>query len=310
MPRRAPANAPLHFTGRYAKRNLREAVKLQRLVSADDALARRLVRYGRLEHHACGDFLMRQGDPDNDLALILSGEVSIQINGREVARRGAGTHVGEMALVDILARRSASVVALEPTVTLHLSEPRFTSVATEFPVLWRRIAVEVAARLRERSRMIRSPNNEPVVFIGSSSEALSVANEVHRQLEQKPVVATTWTDGVFRASQTAIESLVNLAAVADVACLVLSADDVTVSRGTTHHSPRDNVTFELGLLIGSLGRDRVFLLKPRGVDIRIPSDLLGVTWLEYARGGPQPLRRRLGPACTTVWRRIKELGPR
>jgi predicted nucleotide-binding protein len=263
-----------------------------------------------VNHHKPGDVLMRQGAPDNHLLLILSGDVSVQINGREVAHRTAGNHVGEMALVDILARRSASVIALEPTVTLQLSEPRFTALAKNYPELWRRIAVEIASRLRERSRTIRAPNSEPVIFIGSSSEALTIANEVHRQLDLKPVVARIWTDGVFRASQTAIESLVSLSASADFACLVLSADDLTVSRGKRTESPRDNVTFELGLLIGALGRDRVFLLKPKKVDIRIPSDLLGVTCLEYARGGPVPIGKRLRSACRAVWQQVQALGCR
>ena len=282
----------------------------QRLVAADDALARRISRAGVLAHYAPDEILLRQGDPDNQLLMILSGQVSVQINGREVARRDAGQHVGEMALVDTLATRSATVVATRPTSALHLSEQTFSALARTNPELWRRVAAEIAARLRERSSAIRHPNDSPVVFVGSSTEALSVASEVYRQLDKHQLAARNWTEGVFEASKTAIESLVSLAAAADFACLVLSADDVVLSRGRRRRSPRDNVVFELGLLIGSLGRDRVFLLKPKGIDVRIPSDLLGVVWLEYARGGPHPLNKRLRPACRVILRRVKDLGPR
>jgi CRP/FNR family transcriptional regulator, cyclic AMP receptor protein len=83
-----------------------------------------------------------------------------------------------------------------------------------------------------------------------------------------------------------------------------------VSRGKKKSSPRDNVIFELGLLMGALGRDRVFILKPKGVDVRIPTDLLGVNWLEYRQGGPGTLRNKLGGPCASILRRIGGTGPK
>ena len=57
----------------------------------------------------------------------------------------------------------------------------------------------------------------------------------------------------------------------------------------------------------ALGRERVFILKPMNVDIRIPSDLLGVTWLEYRRGGPGTMAEKLRPTCQRIRDRITEL---
>jgi CRP/FNR family transcriptional regulator, cyclic AMP receptor protein len=310
MPKRAPSDAPSRFLGRHARRDILEAVRCQRLVGRDTELAQRLVNAGKLERLAPGDILMRQGGEDNHLCLILSGEVAIEINGREVARRLAGHHVGEMALVDSLARRSATVKAVERTAALRVPQVQFTAIAGEYPDLWRRIAADIASRLRERSAGIHPPNPTPVVFVGSSAEALTVASELHRQLQREPLVSCLWTNGVFEASKTAIESLVELAGRADFACLVLSPDDVTTSRGRTQYSPRDNVTFELGLFMGALGRERVFLLKPKSLDVRIPSDLLGVTWLQYARGGSQRMAERLRPAYRSIRDRVSALGPR
>ena len=310
MTKQAPGNSPIMFSGRGRSRRLVEAVKAQRLVSGDESLASRMLQKGKVESYARGAILLRQGDADNRLLFVLSGAVNVLINGRQVATREAGQHIGEMALVDVLQRRSATVIAAEDTTVLALSEPHFTALATSTPTLWRRVAVEIAARLRERSAAVRQPNDSPVVFIGSSAESLAIASEVHRQLDNKAIVARLWTDGVFQASRTAIESLVTLASSADFACLVLSADDVTVSRGRRVPSPRDNVVFELGLLIGSLGRERVFLLKPKGVDVRIPSDLLGVVWLEYARGGPVKLSGRMRAACSSVLKAVRAVGPR
>ncbi|MDP2859196.1 MAG: nucleotide-binding protein [Bacillota bacterium] len=280
------------------------------MVGRDIELAKLIVDAGKLERLAPGEILIRQGADDNHLLLILSGEVAIQINGREVARRLAGRHVGEMALVDSIARRSATVVALEKTVVLRLTEPKFTAIAKRHPDLWRRIAGDIATRLRDRSAGICPPNSKPLVFVGSSAEALSVASELHRQLQRRRLVSCLWTDGVFRASKTAIESLVELAGSADFACLVLSPDDITTSRGRTQYSARDNVTFELGLFIGALGRERVFILKPKNLDVRIPTDLLGVTWLEYNRGGALKMAERLKAAHQLIWNRVRTLGPR
>ena len=68
---------------------------------------------------------------------------------RDVASRSAGEHVGEMALVDPEAQRSASVTAVTDSVVAGITEPEFSALADRFPRLWRRIALELASRLRD-----------------------------------------------------------------------------------------------------------------------------------------------------------------
>jgi CRP/FNR family cyclic AMP-dependent transcriptional regulator len=181
-------------------------------------------------------------------------------------------------------------------------------MAAKHTDLWRRVAVEIAKRLRERSRFLPEPHNEPVLFIGSSTEGQGITNEIYRRFGKKPVVPKPWTEGVFQTSSTSIESLVTAAKEADFAALVLTADDITVSRHKAKPSPRDNVIFELGLFMGALGRERVFILKPKGVDVRIPSDLFGVVWLEYLRTGPK--NERLRSTCKKMWEAVSRIGPR
>lgn len=304
-PQRAPSG---HFSGRAGKRRLLEALKYQTLISGNVELAQRIIECGVLEYHETNALIMQQGLPENDICLILGGEVSIRVNNRQVATRSAGTHVGEMALVDLIAKRSATVVSLEPTVTLRIPEHRFSQVASGFPELWRRVAVELAKRLRERNKLIRQPHNQPVLFIGSSTEGLNLVNEIYKRFQDQPVVLRPWSEGVFQASYTAIENLVKSAQESDFAALVLTSDDVTISRGKKLPSPRDNVIFELGLFMGALGRERVFILKPRGIDVRIPSDLLGVTWLEYLRTGPT--NKRVDSTCKSIMRVVRDIGPR
>lgn len=52
-------------------------------------------------------------------------------------------------------------------------------------------------------------------------------------------------------------------------------------RSREHYVVRDNVLFELGLFIGSIGKERCFIIKPRDVELHFPSDLLGITPTDY-----------------------------
>lgn len=89
-----------------------------------------------------------------------------------------------------------------------------------------------------------------------------------------------WDQGTFGASEYGLESLVAAAREADFAVLVATPDDTVTSRDTTAASPRDNVLFELGLFMGALGVERVFILSPAEPPVRLPSDLAGLTRLK------------------------------
>src|SRR6266571_475993 len=109
--------------GKKNRPRLLEALKRQTIVADDDDIARELYETLKLQEVGKGEALITQGNDDNDLLLILSGRVSIQVNGREVATRRTGEHIGEMSLIDPVARRAATVVAIEPTVVAKISEP-------------------------------------------------------------------------------------------------------------------------------------------------------------------------------------------
>jgi predicted nucleotide-binding protein len=83
-----------------------------------------------------------------------------------------------------------------------------------------------------------------------------------------------------------LEDLEKQLGLADFAVLVVAADDQVASRGTTKDAPRDNVVFELGLFMGGLARQRTFMFAPRGMDLKIPTDLLGLTPLLYEQAKP------------------------
>jgi CRP/FNR family cyclic AMP-dependent transcriptional regulator len=138
------------FQGSEGKSNLIDALILQPLVRDKD-LAEVVERRLKLEEIPAGGNLISQGAFDSDLFLILSGAFSIAIDGQVVARKRAGEHVGEMAVVDPHTPRSASVTATTDSVVARIGESDFSELADKYPRLWRRIALELASRLRHEN---------------------------------------------------------------------------------------------------------------------------------------------------------------
>jgi O-acetyl-ADP-ribose deacetylase (regulator of RNase III) len=107
-----------------------------------------------------------------------------------------------------------------------------------------------------------------------------VAQAIHANLESAAEV-TVWSQETARASSTILEDLLRILEQMDYGIFVFSPDDHAVVRGQTQPAVRDNVILELGLFLGRLGRDRAFALRPRRMELHIPSDLLGWTQVEY-----------------------------
>ena len=121
---------------------------------------------------------------------------------------------------------------------------------------------------------------KPRLFIGSSVEGLSIADAVNLNLDHSAEI-TIWRNGTFDLSSTALDSLIKKALNVDFSLFVFSPDDLAVIRSENKAVVRDNVLFELGLFIGSIGKERCFILKPRGVDLHFPTDLIGITAADY-----------------------------
>lgn len=124
----------------------------------------------------------------------------------------------------------------------------------------------------------------PRVFIASSSEGFNFAEAIKVLLIEKlgrdKVDVRLWKQE-FEISEAFIESLEEETYENDFAILVLTPDDVTISRNKTKVSPRDNVIFELGLFMGSLSRKRCFFVHNETSDLKLPSDLLGIMGATY-----------------------------
>ena len=297
------------FTGRQGKKLLIEAFCRQSLISGNLEISKKLAQCAQLLAIKSNTDFIVQGNSDSDIYFILSGKVSVRVNDREIAIRSADEHVGEMALIDSTAVRSTTIQTIEPCVVAKISESHFSKLANKHPELWRKIAVVLARRLRERNKFQTAPRSKPVIFIGSSSEGIKVAEAIYNNLSKFPCVTSLWSRGVFEASKTTIEDLIRITEASDFGVIVLTPDDLTKSRKESNPSPRDNVVFEVGLFMGAISRERTYIVAPKGVDIKIPTDLFGITCLTYEHSSGKSLGRCLQPVFRQIRKLVEKYGP-
>ena len=87
--------------------------------------------------HADGDVIAEQGEPGDEMFVVVSGEIAVVLGGDgespvEVARRGAGEAIGEMAVISH-APRMASIVATGDVRLLAIDRRRFERILRDRP---------------------------------------------------------------------------------------------------------------------------------------------------------------------------------
>lgn len=148
---------------------------------------------------------------------------------------------------------------------------------------------------------------KPRIFIASAIESLDVADALNVNLDHQAEV-TVWKHG-FSLSQNSIDSLVKMAESVDFAIFIFTPDDVANIRDQHKHVVRDNVVFELGLFTGTLGKERCFIVKPRDIDLHLPTDLLGLTPADYnGKRSDGNLEAAVNHPCVLIKKKVASLG--
>lgn len=122
---------------------------------------------------------------------------------------------------------------------------------------------------------------KPNCFISSASESLPIAKALAASLSRKNCEPALWSEDIHKPSEYNLESLLNQARSGDFAVFIFMPDDQAIIRNNTSNIVRDNVLFELGVFIGVMGRERCFIVQGTAKEMRLPSDLHGVTTINY-----------------------------
>ena len=79
----------------------------------------------------------------------------------------------------------------------------------------------------------------------------------------------------------------------DFAIAIWTADDIGKANVEKDYKPRarQNVVLETGYFVGKLGREKVIILREKGVEI--PSDFLGVIYIDLEGGWEEKLRQEI-----------------
>lgn len=120
----------------------------------------RVIDVSRRHHYATGEVIFHEDDLADSMHVIERGRVAVLVNNAEGKQltfqmMGAGELVGELSLLVPDGRRSATVQALEPTVTLAIGRAEFERLLRDHPrvseVLLRLLTAHVL-RLSDRLR--------------------------------------------------------------------------------------------------------------------------------------------------------------
>jgi len=116
------------------------------------------------------------------------------------------------------------------------------------------------------------------LFIGSSSEGKTIAEKLKAKIIEECdwIEPILWADkNVFTLNKSTFQNLIESSRKFEYGIFVATADDILEKRNEISKCPRDNVLFESGMFLGSLGLTRSFLLVDS--ECKLPSDYAGVT---------------------------------
>jgi len=93
-----------------------------------------------------GTELITEGEPGTEFFVVVDGEIDVRRRGRRVAQLGAGSFVGEIALLS-RSPRTATVVAATELRVLAIAGRDFVELLDTLPELWLKVARTLADRV-------------------------------------------------------------------------------------------------------------------------------------------------------------------
>jgi hypothetical protein len=128
------------------------------------------------------------------------------------------------------------------------------------------------------------------IFIGSSAEAIGLAQKVATAIEDAAMTPVVWDAGAFRAGSTLLERIEDFAEEFEGAILLFTPDVYSERGGRAFCEPVANIMFEYGYLSARLTRGRVVICRFEDADV--PSDLRGVKVIDAGTIGYRAAEKR------------------
>ncbi|MCP3103484.1 Stp1/IreP family PP2C-type Ser/Thr phosphatase [Myxococcus sp. K15C18031901] len=126
--------------------------------------------------YPAGREIVVEGQPGEELFVVIRGRVAIEKNGVEIAELRSGGHFGEMGLIDN-APRSATVRATEPTRTMVISRPDLMGLMKRESILAVKMLWSFVQVLSDR---LRATNSE----LSEARQELAVAQAIQPFAEE------------------------------------------------------------------------------------------------------------------------------
>lgn len=136
------------------------------------------------------------------------------------------------------------------------------------------------------------------IFIGSSSEQENCSRYLQITLNEWSH-SEIWSNGTFSPMETNIESIEKNFPLFDLFIFIVTPDDIIKSRTKKYYSPRDNVIFEIGVAMGMKGRHSTFMVSPKNINIKLPSDIKDLHIIKYDKDAPN-LRAEFSMVSTLI----------
>ena len=109
-----------------------------------------LQRSGETEEYEAGSTIFSQGDPADRMYVVVSGTVSMIVDGKNVETLGPGGLFGEMAVIE-REPRSGTAVAESDTTLVGIDKRRFWFLVQETPFFAEIVMKVMASRLRRET---------------------------------------------------------------------------------------------------------------------------------------------------------------
>jgi CRP-like cAMP-binding protein len=144
-----------------------------------------LVRGAHERSLAPGQTLLREGDPGDEVMIVLEGEASVAVGNMTVGSIGPGDCVGEMAVLEN-APRSATVTSSTALRVLVVPADRFSELLDAAPLLAQRLTALLVGRLRRSQEGWAGLAGDPDVLLAAllelqESNDPTVAEKARRQ---------------------------------------------------------------------------------------------------------------------------------